>query len=113
MRNGFLIFLGFIVLIILMLGLTLGFGWFGVYQTKTVGKAQQNAERVVFEQTQSYVQGKRQELIKLHHEWMNADKDSKLSLESTIRMNFANFDEDKYLEDFPDLQTFLKKIKNK
>lgn len=95
-----------------MFGLTLGFGWFGVYQTKTVGRAQQNADREVFEQTQSFVEGKRQELIKLHHEWMSAKPEDKLAIEATIRMSFASFDESK-LVDFPELYSFLKTVKNK
>jgi hypothetical protein len=111
MKTGWLIFLGFLAFIILIAGLTLGFGWFGVYATKTVGKAQQNANREVFEQTQSYVEAKRQELVKLHHEWMQASETDKLPIESIIRQSFANFDETKIND--PDLYSFLKTIKNK
>jgi len=113
MKTWVKIFLGFVAFLVCICLLSWGFGWFDVFQTKTVGKAQQNAEREVFEQTQSYVQGMRQQLIKYHHEWMNADKDSKLAIEATIRINFASFNEDKYLEDFPDLYNFLKNVKNK
>lgn len=95
---------------LVFVALYFGLGYLGVLGTKTVGKAQQNAQREVFEETQSYIQGKRQELIKLHHEWMSADNESKKSIESTIRMSFANFDETK-LEDTPELYSFLKKIK--
>jgi hypothetical protein len=97
---------GLIVLLFLILGL----GYFGVFATKTVGKAQQNANREVFEQTQSYVEGKRQELIKDYHEWLNAKPDDKIAIEGIIRESFANFDEDKYLTG--SLYNFLKKIKN-
>ena len=34
-------------------------GYFDVFYTKTVGKAKQNAQREVYEETQSYVEGKR------------------------------------------------------
>ena len=95
----------------IIFGLTLGFGWFGVYATKTVGKAQQNANREVFEQTQSYIEAKRQELTKLHHEWMQANQSDKLPIEAIIRQSFANFDESKITD--PDLYTFLKSVKNK
>jgi hypothetical protein len=113
MNIGFKIFLGFIAFIILMLALTLGFGWFGVYQTKTVGKAQENARREVFEETQSYVEGKRQDLIKLHHEWKGCNDADKLALESTIRMQFSSFSEDKYLTDYPEIHDWLRYIKTK
>ena len=111
MKNGLKVFFGFIAFIVLLLALSLGFGWFGVFQTKTVGKAQQNADRKVFENTQSYVEGKRQELQKDYHEWLNAKPDDRLALESVIRISFANFDEEQYLTG--DLYNFLKKIKNK
>ena len=84
---------------------------FEIFGTKFWGVRKENARREVFEQTQSYVEGKRQTLVKLHHEWMNADDTSKKALESTIRMTFSDFDEEKYLADFPELRNFLKKIK--
>ena len=109
MKTGMKVFLGFIALMVLFCALSLGFGWFGVFQTKTVGKAQQNAQREVFEQTQSYVEGKRQELTKYHHEWMTSDSLDKITIEFTIRQSFANFDENKIVE--PDLYDFLKRVK--
>lgn len=97
--------------IAVILGLSFGLGWFGVGYTKTVGKAQQNANREVFEQTQSYIEGKRQELIKLHHEWNKASADEKIAIETTIRASFSNFDESKIEQ--PELYSFLKNIKYK
>jgi hypothetical protein len=84
---------------------------FSIFGTKFWGVRQQNARREVFEQTQSYVEGKRQELIKLHHEWNKASADDKIAIEATIRMNFANFDESKIEQ--PELYSFLKTIKYK
>lgn len=104
--RGFLIVIG---VIILMVALYFGLGYLGVFGTKTFGKAQKNADREVYEQSQSYVEGKRQELIKLHHEWTKADDNDKAAIEATIRMSFANFDENKIEQ--PELQAFLKKIK--
>ena len=97
--------------IVVIVALSFGFGWTGVFYTKTVGKAQENANRVVFEQTQSYVESKRQELIKLHHEWMQASDVDKLPIEAIIRQSFANFDENKIEQ--PELYSFLKTIKYK
>ena len=110
MKTGLKVFLGFIGVVILMLGLSLGFGWFGVFQTKTVGVAQENAERFIFEQTQSYVQGKKAELIKHYGEWATEkDSSNKKTIEAVVRASFASFDESKIEE--PELYSFLKKCK--
>ena len=70
-----------------------------------------NVNRTVFEQTQSYVEAKRQELVKLHHEWVHASDADKLPIEAMIRQSFANFDENKIEQ--PELYSFLKTIKYK
>lgn len=77
------------------------------------GVRKENVRREIFEQTQSYVEGKRQDLIKYHHEWVNASEEDKISIEFTIRQSFSQFSEDKYLADQPDLYNFLKMVKNK
>lgn len=105
----FLSILGFLLILIVSIGLTFGFGWLGVGYTKTVVKAQQNAERTVFEQTQSYVEGKRQELVKFHHEWIQANGKDKKTIESVVRQSFSNFDEKKIEQ--PELYDWLKQIK--
>jgi hypothetical protein len=84
---------------------------FEIFGTRFWGVRKANAQREVFENTQSYVEGKRQELIKLHHEWSKASADDKIAIEATIRMNFANFDESKIEQ--PELYSFLKTIKYK
>jgi len=84
-------------------------GWYGVGYTKTVGKAQENANREVFEQTQSYVEGKRQELTKLRLEYEeDTSKTDKEALKRMILSDFSNFDESK----LPlDLDSFLQSLK--
>ena len=101
-----------ILCLVLFFGLIFAVNEFQIFGIKFWGVRTENAKREVFEQTQSYVEGKRQELVKLHHEWMSADKDSKIAIESTIRMSFSNFDENK-LQDTPELYSFLYKIKYK
>ncbi len=92
-------------LVVIMMGISLAFGWFDVGYTKTVGKAQQNAERTVFEESQSYVEGKRQEVTKLRHEYLIAkDKDEKEAIKATLRSSLANFDKSKL--DY-DLKAFI------
>lgn len=83
---------------------------FEIFGTRFWGVRKENARREVFEQTQSYVEGKRQELVKLHHEWVTADSADKKVIEAVVRQSFANFDETK-LQDFPELYSFLKTAK--
>lgn len=77
----------------LLIGLDFGFGFLGVFKTKTVGKAQENARREVFEQSQSYVEGKRIEATKMYKEWYKAPADEKAALESMAGHTFANVEE--------------------
>jgi hypothetical protein len=82
-----------------------------IFGTKFWGVRKENAKREVFEQSQSYVEGKRQELTKYHHEWINADSADKISIEYTIRSSFANFDENQIQS--ADLRDFLIKTRSK
>lgn len=51
----------------------------------------ENVKRETFEQTQSYVEGKRQDLSRYHHEWaMAKDPADKKAIESVIRQQFSN-----------------------
>lgn len=89
-----LVFSGLLLLIVL----DFGFGFVGVFKTKTVGKAQQNAQREVFEQTQSYVEGKRQEALKFYKEYKDAEPEDRGAIEEMVSHSFANFDEQKLSE---------------
>lgn len=83
---------------------------FEIFGMRFWGVRQENARREVFEHTQSYIQGKRQELIKLHHEWITErNSDNKLIIQNTVRQSFANFD-DRNISD-PVLYSFLTKCK--
>lgn len=93
-----------------LVALSFVFGWTDILFTKTVGKAQQNANREVFEQTQSYVEGKRQELTKYRLEYMQSKtaQDSN-AIKMTILQDFANFDNTKLP---PELKSFLESLQN-
>lgn len=100
----------FIFVIAALIGMSYGFGWIGVHQTKTIGKAKQNAKREVFEQSQSYVEGKRQEALKLYKEYNKlTDYAEKQSFKTIVSNSFANFDEDKYLTG--ELRNFIHNMK--
>jgi RNA-splicing ligase RtcB len=74
------------------------------------GVRKENARREVFENTQSYVEGKRQDLIRYHHEWVNASPEDKKAIESTVRQAFSEFDENKFIET-REMYDFLKHCK--
>lgn len=98
--------IGIILLFILLIFAANEFEIFG---TRFWGVRHENARREVFENTQSYVEGKRQDLVKYHHEWMQAkDPNDKKIIENTIRHDFSNFDIEKIKD--PDLYQFLYKI---
>jgi flagellin-like protein len=110
MSNGKITLYSIIGLVVLI-AVIFVLGYTGVFFTKTVGKAQQNANREVFEQTQSYVEGKRQEAVKYYKEWLQAkDVESKKTIESLVSHSFANFDETKL---DGQLQTFVYNCKYK
>lgn len=104
-------------LAVILLWLVIGFvvlfciNEFEIFGTKLWGVRRSDARRQVFEQSQSYVESKRQELIKYHHSWMNSTPAEKASIEFVIRHSFANFDDSK-IED-TELREFLIEVKMK
>lgn len=106
MGNGVKVLIGIFVVFGVIIGLTFATGSFDVLYTKTIGKQKQDAKREVFEETQSYVHGKNQELYKLYLEYQKApDPMEKAMLQEIIRGKFAEFDSDKIEEEF--LRNFL------
>lgn len=69
----------------------------------------ENARRKTFENTQSYVQGKIQDLSNYKLQYSQAkDNDSKQAIQSVIRSQFANFD----INQCPDeLKPFLQEMR--
>ena len=70
----------------------------------------ENARREVFENTQSYVEGKRQDLSRYHYEYVKcktaADSEA---IRQVVVQQFANFDEHK-IED-PTLRSWLYQVR--
>lgn len=84
-----------IAVIIVIIALDFGFGYLGVFKTKTVGKAKQNAKTEVYYETQSFVTAKKQEALKFYQEYQNADTDGKKSIKMMVSYSFSDFDENK------------------
>ncbi len=68
---------------------------------------QENAKRVVFENTQSYVQGKQEYISRLRYQYQTADGPQKDALRTLILSEAANVDNAKLS---PDVQAFLRSI---
>lgn len=91
-------------------------GTIDIAYMKTIGKevkvTRANVDREVFKENKSYVEGNIQDLINYKHQWTTAkSEDDKLAIESVIRDQFANFDQDK-IENIQ-LKYFLQEILNK
>jgi len=85
------------------------FGAISVFYTLTVGKAQANADRKVFKQGDSYVEGILDDLVEYKFQYETTDVViEKKAILNLIRGKFANFDYTKI--ENPDLKTFLEEV---
>ncbi len=78
-----------------LIGLSWGLEYLNIIRLGIFKPMRENVEREVFENTQSYVEGKRQEALKYRLEYMRADSADKVALQMVIVQSFANFDEEK------------------
>lgn len=104
--------IGFSVLgLVLILGLSIGLGWFGVFYQGTVGKASQNMQREVFEETVAYNKGMATDLAKYKLEFeMTKDVTEKTAIINYLIGKYSDFPESN-LEDVR-LRKFLSDVKN-
>lgn len=87
-----------------------GLEWANIKWTGFFGPKREAVRREVFKQTRSYNEGKEQQLIKYRLEYLRAsDRIEKEALASTIRLAFADYDEN--LLDSEELRKFLKEMK--
>ena len=105
-------------IILICIGIFVGLialGWgmtaLGVLKFKVFEPMKENVRREVFENTQSYVEGKRQELTKYRLEYMKAkDEQTKTAIQMTVVQSCANLDPEKIID--PELYRFLMSMKN-
>ena len=88
-----------VLIVVFSLGL-FGLGWKKFFKPR-----HENINREVFEQTQSYVHGKIQDLAKYYEEYNKTNIESREAIRSLILIRFAEFDESKIRS--PKLKTFL------
>ncbi len=109
MKTLWNIFIGlFILVTVLGLGFWLRYLW--IVQYGFFAPMQKNVERKVFENTQSYIEWKRQELNKYRLEYITTkDEEVKNAIKMTILQSFSNFDKTKL--DY-ELRIFLNSLYN-
>lgn len=78
--------------VVLLFAALFGLQYLGLVNYKFFAPKYQNAQREVFENTQSFTEGKRQDLIKYYHEWLNSDKQGKEALKEMVIDDFASYD---------------------
>ena len=90
-----LVLLGFVVVI----GLVWGMGYLGVGYTKTVGKAQKNADTEVFYETQQYVRSMTIDAQDMYREYQKLGTDEeRRGYKQIVAQHFADFNEEEHLQ---------------
>lgn len=82
---------GFVCIVIVLFA----FGVVDLEFFKFFGPKKENIRREIFENTQSYVHGKVQDLAKNYEEYSKADEAGKEAIRQVIIMRFAEFDSSK------------------
>ncbi len=88
MKTTLYAILGLVCTLVLIFGLN----YFGLVNFHFFAPKYENVKREVFENTQSYVEGKRQALTKHYNEWRKADNTNKEAIRMVVLQEFANFD---------------------
>ena len=83
-----------ILSIAVVFGTVFGLRYAGMMMTKYFAPKEQNIQREVFENTQSFVEGKRQALTKYYKEWVKAPDEEKEVIRSLVMNDFASFNVD-------------------
>ncbi len=113
MKNVFHGCLGITILIIVIINIilfSLSSKWLSLKWDEWFKPQVEDVEHKVFKKTRSYNESKKQDLIKFRLEYLRAKtQEEKDALASTIRMMFAEYDENQF--ESVELISFLKQIK--
>lgn len=96
---------GIISFVLLMLALDyfIGLKWFAF-----IAPQKESVRREVFENTRSFNEAKKQDLLKYRYEYIKSGKEEKEAIASTIRQMYADYDESRLPVE---LRDFLHEIK--
>ncbi len=107
----FKIFMIWLGVLLLLIGFIFGTDYLGLQWFKFIEPKRENIKRNIFENTQSYVRSKNQDLLRYYRQFLKADNNEKQTISEFIRQEFANFPEEKVNSE--KLREFLKEIKYK
>lgn len=85
------------------------FGEIGLEFREYFGTRSADIERTIFEESQSFVHGKKQEASRLYLQYQRADEEGKTAIMAMIPIQFATFDETRHLDG--QLREFIRKGK--
>lgn len=85
---------GIVIGITLFISLIFGLQYLGLMNFKFFAPKYENVRREVYENTQSYVEAKRQAITKYYNEWRKGDEADKDALRTIVLQDFANFNLD-------------------
>lgn len=91
MKKVIVVICSIIIAAVAVIGLTWGGNILGLWSYSFFAPKYENVKREVFENTQSYVEGKRQALTKYYNEYRNSDSTDKIALRQIVLQDFANF----------------------
>lgn len=97
-----------IILLVVLVWIFFGGSYLNILHYKIFTPLKEEVRRTTFENTQSYVEGKRQDLSNYYLQYKRAETDKeKKAIEFVVRQQFANFNQD-ILND--DMKTFLQNL---
>ena len=83
---------GGLVLIVALGASAFGARWLGLKWDGFFLPREADVRRQAFENTRSFNEGKKQDLLKIYREYQSADDEAKAGLRSVVRMQFADYD---------------------
>lgn len=95
MKEMFMAIIGIIAVVAVIAVLSLGGRLLNLKTEQYFAPKEENLRREVYENTASYVGGKKQELSKLMLEYKRAEGEDKDAIAATVRIQFADFDKKK------------------
>lgn len=111
MGDGLKVLLVFVLVVVIFFGLIFSFGWFGVGYKNTVGIADANADRNIFEHNKAHVEGMAKDLAKYKYDF-DTEKDvtNRKTIIQLIQHQYADFDANQI--ENSDLKVFLQDVVN-
>jgi hypothetical protein len=87
--NNVLRVFGVIGLLIILASLAFGLRWAGIQWTGFFGPKEENVRRQIFEETQSFNEGKQQDLAKYYLEYQKGDEQTKAAIKAVVQAQFS------------------------